>query len=125
MAARPISSVGHVALPGDVDGQEEPREPQEAEGRVVDDELLRELGDRDDQDEVEEELEPGRVPLAGLLRRRQQPRRREPARPAALLSPLPDADAHSRSAYEGGGPSLSELRIGRPDSAGHALSVPG
>ena len=60
-----VEAVGveRVADPGPPDRDEEPREDQEAvEARILG-EPVGELGDRDDEDEVEEELEPGRVPL--------------------------------------------------------------
>jgi hypothetical protein len=44
-------------------GREEPREDREAGEAVVAGELLRQLGDRHHEHEVEEELEPRRVPL--------------------------------------------------------------
>jgi hypothetical protein len=60
---------------------------------VIGDEELRQLRDRDDEDEVEEELEPARVTF-GLVRQGQQPRRREPLRPNLRLRRLIDADPH-------------------------------
>jgi hypothetical protein len=55
-----------VALPRDVDRQEERGEAGEPGEVVVDDELVGELGYRDDEDEVEEQLQPARVALALL-----------------------------------------------------------
>ena len=70
--------VRHVALPGDVDRHEEPCEAEEPGGRVVQHEHMGELRDRDDEDEVEEELEPRGMAVARGLLRREQPRRDEP-----------------------------------------------
>ena len=61
--------VDREALPGDEDGEEERREDCEAPERVVVDELVGELGDGDDEDDVEEELEPARVALAVVVER--------------------------------------------------------
>ena len=46
---------------------------------MIGDEVVRQLRDRDDEDEIEEELEPTRVPLA-LLGQRSQAWRLKPAR---------------------------------------------
>ena len=54
--------------------------------RVVEHELVRELGDRDDEDEVEEELEVARVP--DLVAERPEPWR--PEEPEALGVALED-----------------------------------
>jgi len=65
-----------------------------------------ELGDRDDEDKVEKELEPRRMALADLVRR-SQPRRHEPTLATVPLRRpddrvpwfrrLPDASSHCRS----------------------------
>jgi hypothetical protein len=36
---------------------------------VIDDQVMGEVGDRDDEDEVEEELEPARAPLFRVVER--------------------------------------------------------
>jgi hypothetical protein len=100
--------VSHEPLPGDVDGDEEPREAEEAGRRVILHELVGKPGYRNDEDEVEEELEPGRTALVHLVRGCSQSRRHEPARPP-IPARRPDggvrrnrapryADAHRRSA---------------------------
>jgi len=61
---------------------------------VVGDESVRELGDRDDEDEVEEELEPRRVALSAFPRR-EQARRDEPGLTSVpLRRSLVDTDSH-------------------------------
>ena len=74
------------ALPGDEHGQEEPREDCESAEAVVAHELLGELGDRDHEDQVEEQLEPRCVALAALAGGRRAQCRRAQPRPRA--SPL-------------------------------------
>src|SRR5205807_9773951 len=99
--------VGHVPLPGDVDGDEEPREAEKTGGRVVGDESVRELRDRDDEDEVEEELEPRRVALSALLRR-EQARRDKPGLTSVppRRSPL-DTDSHPAESMSRAAPLVS------------------
>ena len=78
-----VEAVGveRVADPGPPDGDEETGEDQEAVDARILGQPVRELRDRDDEDEVEEELEPGRVPLvAVVVLNRAQPRRVMPAR---------------------------------------------
>jgi hypothetical protein len=72
-------------LPGDVDRQEEHCEDGKAPQRVVHDELVRELGDGDDEDDVEEALYPTGVALAVLVERL-EPRRAERRPVRALLT---------------------------------------
>ena len=55
--------VERVADPGPPDGDEEPGEDEEAMDARVFGETVGQLGDRDNEDEIEEELEPGRVAL--------------------------------------------------------------
>ena len=59
--------VGAEALPGDEHGQIESGEGREAAEAVVEDELVRELRDRDHEDEVKEQLQVGCVPSVALL----------------------------------------------------------
>jgi hypothetical protein len=54
-------------LPGYEDGHEERREDRKAIQGVVYDEFVRELGDGNDEDQVEEELEPGSVALVACV----------------------------------------------------------
>ena len=78
-----VEAVGveRVADPGPPDGDEEPGEDEEAAQARILGEPVRKLGDRNDEDEVEEELEPGRVPLVlGVLLQRPEARRVVPAR---------------------------------------------
>ena len=70
--------VCHVALPGDPDRHEQGGETQESSGGVVGDQVLRQLRDRHDEDEIEEQLEPAGVTLA-LVRQSAQLRWLEPA----------------------------------------------
>ncbi len=62
---------------------------------------MRELGDRDEEDEVEEELEPRGAPLLPLVRERPQPWWHEPERAFGHRLRLLRSDARRRSAYEG------------------------
>ena len=82
-----------VSLPRDVNRNEERREAQEAAGGVIGDEVVRELRDRDDEDEIEEELEPARVPLTNF-RERSQARRLKPARGGVGLRRLLEPNSH-------------------------------
>jgi hypothetical protein len=70
-------------LPGDEDRQEEPGEDGEAAEAVVPGELLGQLRDGHNEDEVEEELEPGRVALVVPAVARRAQRRRAQPRPRA------------------------------------------
>ena len=97
--------VCRVSLPRDVHGNEERREAQKAAGGVIGDEVVRQLRDRDDEDEIEEKLEPRGAALPDLVCRQkawghEPPLATVAARRdgrAAALRPLPDADAHHRS----------------------------
>jgi hypothetical protein len=89
--------IRHVSLPRDEDGKEERGEADEAERGMVGDEHARELGDRHDEDEVEEELEPARMSLA-LGRERPEARRLEPRRSFVEQHRLLDPDAHPAGA---------------------------
>ena len=84
------------ADPGPPDGGEQPGEPQRAGGGDVVAQLDRQLGDHQDERQVEEQLQPGRgAVLVGLQVRRphepaqgvEQPPRRRPARHAASCLP--------------------------------------
>jgi hypothetical protein len=60
---------------------------------MVGDELMAQLRDRDDEDEIEEELQPAGTTVAVGIGRRQQPRRNKP--PLAQVRSLTRRDAHS------------------------------
>ncbi len=68
------------ADPRPPDGHEQERELQEAKSAVVDLQLVRDLADRDDEDQVDEQLEPARTALLVGVLDRSQPRRLEEAR---------------------------------------------
>ena len=107
-----VEAVGveRVADPGPPDGDEQPGEDQEAaEARILG-EPVGELRDRDDEDEVEEELEPGRVPLVlAVLLQRAKTRRVVP--PGGGRHPLENALAAAEFR-------LALLREGRQALAG-------
>ena len=93
--------VGHEALPGDEHRDEQPGEAKKSEERVIDDELMRELGDRHHEDHVEEELEPGcvaplRFPGGGAKAGRPKPLAEAWA--SSFLGPwrAPNFDPHRR-----------------------------
>ena len=64
-----VEAVGveRVADPGPPHRDEQPREDEEAVDARIRGEPVRQLRDCDDEDEVEEELEPGRVPLVPVV----------------------------------------------------------
>jgi hypothetical protein len=115
--------VERIPLPGDVHGDEQTREPQEPRHRVIEHELMAELGDRDDEDEVEEELEPRRPALVPLLCG-SEARRDQPARPVnrdheldvGSCSP-PEVDAHpaQRRHARNGAQTLRGRTFGTPE----------
>src|SRR5207249_1510385 len=103
--------VRHVPLPRDPDGHEQSGELREAAERVIPDELAGELGDRECEHEVEEELEPARSPFLLFLGRSSEARRYELRLPSrgSLGDPFDDVDAH--------------VAKGRRASAGHGYAV--
>ena len=76
-----VEAVGveRVADPRPPDGDEQPCEDEEAVDARVLAQPVGKLGDRDDEDEIEEELEPGRVALVPVVLERAEPRRIVPA----------------------------------------------
>ena len=86
--------VRHVALPRDPDRDEQRGEAQEATGGVIRDEVLRQLGDRDHEHQVEEQLEPTRVTFA-LVGQSSQARRLEPVDLRVGLAELDPHPWHS------------------------------
>jgi hypothetical protein len=71
----------------------ERREAQETARGVIGDQVVRQLRDGDDEDEIEEELEPARVTLA-LVGQRSQARRTKPGRAAVSLWRVFEANPH-------------------------------